>query len=62
MSSYDGAYQNRPKTIYPGGWNDICSCDEEVNTFCSFHGERGKKRVEEYRKEMSKLRKEVDND
>lgn len=57
MSTYDGAYQNRPKTIYPGGWNDICSCaDDKVNTFCSFHGERGKKRVAEHQAEMRRLR------
>lgn len=40
MSTYDGAYGNgRGGTIYPGGWNDICTCEEDrVNEWCGFHG------------------------
>ena len=60
MSTYDGAYQNGPITRYPGGWNDICCCDEEsVNSFCNFHGEIGKKRVAEYQEELRRIRAEL---
>lgn len=60
MSTYDGAYANQPVTRYPGGWNDICTCDDDdVNPFCNFHGEIGKQRVREYEESMRLLRSEL---
>lgn len=54
LSTYDGAYSNRNAD----DGVRVCSCGEQVNEFCSFHGkyrDGSFKRSEEYKQLKIKL-------